>query len=138
MLLSARILQNVSGVNDWEHADQLKFTEGDTLYVHFQLIDSNKDRQNQGFKPSGKRYIPATGATLQATIQNVNSAKTLVKTAVQPYSGDLSIWRIQLTSSDALSSGTFSVNLSLTESGVVTRGVIKNALSVEPQSGIMT
>ncbi len=133
MLLSARILNNVSDVNSFEYATECKFTEGDTLYIYFQLIDLNKDLN---LKPPGRRFIPASGATLTATVHNIDASKILVKTATQPYASDTSIWRFQVTAADVLR-GTYSIKLALTESSVVTRGVIKSGLSVEPQSGTL-
>lgn len=133
MLLSARPLINVSGVNDFEISDTVSFTQGDALYVYFQLIDQNKDRTIQGFKPSGRRYVPASGSTLSVVIPSVDSTRIITKTATNPYSSDTSIWRIQITASDALV-GTYSLKLTLTEGATVTYGTVNNMLSVSPQN----
>jgi hypothetical protein len=134
MLLSARILQNVTGVNDWEVADEVRFTEGDSLYVFLMLTDLNKDKDIQRIRPSGRRYVPATGATLQVTVQSIDSAKTLVRIAVQPFANDPSIWKFQIMSTDSLR-GTYSIKLALTEGATVTHGVMKNGVSAEPMNG---
>lgn len=128
MLLSARMLINVADVNTWENSTQLKFSEGDTQTVYIQLIDANKDAS---LKPSGKRYVPPATATLSVTITNIDSTKTVVKTASKPYSGDISIWSFSILPADGIK-GTCSLKLQLTDSGVSTYGVVKNALSVEP------
>lgn len=130
MLLSGRMLANVADVNTWEFTDSLAFTQGDTVVVNFQLIDANKDRLLQGFKPSGKRHIPATGATLQVTIQNIDSTKTITKTATKSFIGDDSVWKFTLVPGDALTAGTYSIRLALNEATVITSGSIKAALSV--------
>jgi hypothetical protein len=130
MLLTARPLINVSDVNSWEYADEVKFTQGDQVFVYFQLIDSQKDKT---LKMPGKRYVPATGATLLATLNSIDINKTYTKVATQPFPGDLSIWRIQVLASDTIV-GTLSMKLVLTESGISTYGVVKNMLSVEAQS----
>jgi len=64
MLLSARPLENVIGVNDYEVVSTISFVEGDVVSLFFQLIDLVKDRPEQGFIPAGRRYMPVIGATL--------------------------------------------------------------------------
>ncbi len=130
MLLSARVLINVADVNTFEYADEARFTQGDQTYIYFQLIDSEKDKTA---KLPGRRYTPTAGATLVAVISSIDTAKTYTKVATQPYSGDLSIWRIQVLSTDTVV-GTASIKLALTEGSVTTRGIIRNALSVSAQS----
>lgn len=129
MLLSVRPLNNVVGVNDFESVDHLEFTEGDGPSLYFQLIDLSKDRSEQGFLPAGRRYMPATGATLQVTFDNLDDAKVTTKTATQPFSGDPSIWRVDLMSTDPVS-GTVRAKFALTEGVVVRRAVLDAALRV--------
>lgn len=129
MLLSARLLNNVANVNSFDYSTESRFTEGDALTIYLQLVDVNKD---SNLKPAGRRYTPATGSTLQVTVQNLNSAKTLVKTATQPFTGDNSIWSFTVGATDGLK-GTYTLQLQLTESSVITRGTVKNALAVESQ-----
>ena len=133
MLLSGRMLENVTSVNGYDLVNEVRFTEGDSGYVHFVIIDLNKD---QSMKPPGRRYIPAASSTLSVVIQNVDSSKTITRSASNPYATDTSIWRVQILATDVLK-GTFSLKLALTEVSVITRGVIKNALSVQPQSSVM-
>jgi hypothetical protein len=121
------------GVNDFSYVTEVRFTQGDVVNIYFQLVDKNKD---DGLKPPYRRYMPASAATLVVTIKNINDSATLTKTATQPFTQDPSIWRISLTAADSVS-GTFSLQLALTEGSVVTRGTIFNAISSQPQSGIM-
>lgn len=130
MLLSARMLENVASVNDFNYVDQVRFTQGDALFVYFQLVDLNKDVNNQ---PSGKRFMPASGATLSVEVNTINDATTLTKIATQPYANDTSIWRIQILAGDNIA-GTFTMKLALTQSGVVTRGVVNNSISIVSQT----
>ncbi len=130
MLLTARPLINVANVNTWEYADQVKFTQGDQVLVYFQLIDAIKDTS---LKMPGKRYVAASGATLIATVNSIDINKTYAKVATQPFPGDLSIWQIQILASDQCV-GTLTIKLALLESGLTTHGVIKNVLSIDPQS----
>jgi hypothetical protein len=135
MRLTARILENVSGVNSWQYADQASFTEGDAPTIYFQLVDASSDRADQGFVPGGRRYVPASGATLTVLIDHIDDARKLTKVATQPYAGDLSIWSIQLLSSDKLR-GTLNLKLTLTESGKVTYGLVQSALGVQSLDGM--
>ncbi len=128
MLLSARLLNNVSSVNSYDSSFSTKFTEGDTVDIYLQLIDLNKDTSSN---PSGRRFVPATGAALTVTVKSVDTAKTLNKVCTNPYSGDLSIWKFSLNSTD-LAKGTFSLQLALTEGAVITRVRTDAALLVVP------
>lgn len=128
MLLSARILSNVASVNVFTYENVARFTEGDGPDLYFQLIDASLDRQCD---PPGRRYMPAAGATLEVTVQNIDNTKTLVRFASQPYATDPSIWKLTLLPTDKVR-GTADLRLKLTESPKVTNGVAKMALSVEP------
>lgn len=130
MILSARILQSVGGVNDFTYADQFEMVEGDTPLIYFQLIDAAKDRAVDAFKPSGKRYVPASGATLSVVIDHIDDAKKITRAATQPFPGDPSIWTLQIMSVDNLR-GTRSLKLMLSESGVSKNGFVKGAIRVE-------
>lgn len=133
MLLSARFLNDVAGVNSFEYAEVAEFTTGDAGSVYFQLIDSSLDKAVNGFVPAGRRYMPAAGATLQCTVESIDSAKTIVRSAVQPYAQDPSIWRLDFLSSDQIE-GTANLRLRLTESGVTRTGVIKNGIRISSDS----
>lgn len=131
MLLSSKLLYSVTSVNSFDYVDQLSFTQGDTVDIYIQLTDAAKDKLVNGFKPSGRRYIPASGALLQVTVQNIDQTKTVVKSAIQPFPGDLSIWKFSMLSSDPAIPGTLSLQLKLTEGSVITSGFVFNALSVQ-------
>lgn len=135
MILSARILNDVQGVNSFEAADVGEFTAGDQASVYLQLIDASLDKSLAGFKPSGRRYIPATGAVLQVVVTSIDDATKITRLAVNPYpTDDRSIWRIDFTSADLIQ-GTASLQLVLTEGAVVRRGLVKNALRIASQTG---
>lgn len=121
MLLSAVLLENVGGVNTFTTSKQIQFTQGDSLSVYLQLVDLNKNL----------RYIPEENALLDIVLQNIDSSKQTVKPAIQPFSGDRSIWQFDILSSDQISGGT-TLLLTLTEGLKVTRGSLKMALNVSP------
>jgi hypothetical protein len=128
MLLSARMLDQVGSVNIFSYVEQFQFTEGDAFRVYFQLTDAATDRATQGFNPSGRRYMPVSGATLQITLDNIDDAKKVTRAAVQAFpTSDPSIWYLDILSTDAVR-GTVNMLLQLTEAGKVLRGRLNNAL----------
>jgi hypothetical protein len=132
MLLTAQLLDQVVDANNWMNVSDVRLTQGDSPFVYFRLVNATLD---QSSKPPGRRYMPLAGAVLTATLQNVNSANTLLKTCTQPFSQDPSIWKFQILSADGLR-GTYTFTLQLTEGTVVTYGRVSNAIAVVPQSGI--
>jgi hypothetical protein len=133
MLLSARILNNVANVNVFSYDDTARFTEGDAPEIYFQLIDASLDRASDGFSPGGRRYMPAAGATLQITLGFIDDSKKVIRTAVQPFASDPSIWKLALLSTDQVR-GTADLQLRLTEGSKVTSGVLRQAISVSTTS----
>jgi hypothetical protein len=133
MLLSARMLKDVASVNSFESDTQLSWMEGDSVTIYFQLIDLTLDKVDQGFMPAGRRYVPASGATLSVVLENINDAKTLTRFASQPFVNDGSIWSVTILSTD-LVRGTPQMRLTLTEGAKVTRGLVKNVLKIHSQS----
>ena len=136
MLLSARFLTDVADVNSWSTIPQLKMGEGEALTVYIQLVDIARDRAEQGFVPAGRRFVPASGATLQVVLQNINGAKVATKNATLAFSGaDNSIWTFSILSTDSVV-GTVGVQLVLTESGKVTKGFLQAAILSQPLTGL--
>lgn len=133
MLLSARVLKDVATVNSFEYGSEASWTEGDTLSVFFQLIDASLDTPLQGFNPSGRRYVPATGATLEITLENLDDGKKLTRLATQPFANDGSIWALSVLATDKIR-GTPQVRFRLTQSAVVTTGLLKNGIKIYPKT----
>jgi hypothetical protein len=132
MLLRVRLLDQCIDQNNFMVVSDIRFTQGDSPFIFFQLINGSLD---QDFKPSGRRYMPQPGATVTVSLQNVNSANTLTKICTQPFVQDPSIWSFQVYSADGLA-GTYTFTLQLTEGTNITYGRASNALSVAPQSGV--
>lgn len=139
MLLSARVLNDVASVNSFEYASNVAWMEGDATTLYFQLIDASLDTDMAGFNPSGRRYMPATGATLSVQLQNIDDAKVVNRTATQPFAGDASIWSIQILATDALH-GMPQMLLTLVEpdglSTKTTRGLVKNGIKIFSTSNV--
>lgn len=135
MLLSARFLNQVSSVNGFEYAANAQWTEGDTVSLYFQLIDASLDRPAQGFVPAGRRYMPAAGATLNATITNIDDSVQITRTAVQPYALDPSIWRVDILSTDKIR-GTCDLVLALREGLVSTNSRVVGGVLISPTGAL--
>ena len=130
MLLSARILKDCASVNSFEYADSAQFTKGDVVDVYFQLIDASLDTASENFIPPGRRYMPASGATLSIVVENINDAVKITRTATQPYATDGSIGKVSFFASDVIE-GTSNLRLTLTEGLKVTKGLLKNAFRIQ-------
>lgn len=133
MLLGVRFLVGVCSVNAFSYAaDRLSFTEGDTVTVYLQLVDQNLDLPAAGFQPPYRRYVAAQGATLQVTMDALESSRQVVRQASRPFPLDGSIWSFQVSASDRLL-GTVTLRLQLSEGGSVTNGVVSGGLAVQPK-----
>lgn len=132
MLLSCRMLNAVSDVNRWDLVESLELGEGslpDDLYLV--LVDESLDRFRAGFSPDGRRYCPPAGSTLSVTLDNLDAAKKITRSATQPFAGDASIWKISLLTTDAGKiRGTVSVLLTLMEPAKTIKGMLKAAIAV--------
>lgn len=130
MDLYCRFWDNVASANSYRQAAQLSFTEGGSRPVYLQLIDQSQDTSDDGFSPPGRRYVPQPGATLLVTLLNLDQAIQVQKAAIQPFSGDASVWKIDTYPSDKLR-GTVSLRLALTEGSDTTYALVQAALLVK-------
>lgn len=130
MQLGLRMLDNVASVNFFNYADQVSFMAGDTVTVYFQLIDLSQDRLERGYFPGGRRFVPAVGATLTVTVDNIDDAiKVANRVATQPFANDASIWSFSVTAADSIQ-GTCALRIVLNQSGTVTRGAKEAAVLI--------
>jgi hypothetical protein len=132
MLLSARLLDNFSSINNFDYANHIDWTEGDTVTLYLQLIDLSKDKATDGFKPGGRRYIPTGTATLSVVLESIDSAKEVTRSATQD-ANDKSIWHIHILATDTIR-GTSNIKLTLVEGtpAVTTRGSVAAAVQIYP------
>lgn len=131
MLLSALFLTDVGGVNIFRESSYCQISEGDTNVVYIQLRDTSVNTAQEGYKPVGRRYMPAVGALLKVYIDNsLDSGKVVTKNASQPYATDPSIWSFTIQATDAIS-GTKNVRLELNEGGKITRGLIAGGIRAQ-------
>jgi hypothetical protein len=135
MLLSAQMLKNVYGVNQFDLTTVVEFTKGDVVDVYFQLMDMSVNTSLCGYNPPGRRYMPDAGATLSVVLEDIDDAVKVTKTATQPFAQDPSIWKISLAATDLIQ-GAPNLRLTLTEGTDLTRGVSKNAFRIWPQGNL--
>jgi hypothetical protein len=137
MILSCTFLSDVGGVNAYREAPTFLMSEGDQVDVYIQLRDISVNPAAQGFKPVGRRYMPATGATLSVSLSNsFDDARVVSKVCTQPYASDPSIWKFTILSTDPIK-GTRNVQLTLTESAVVKKGIVQAGIRAVPTSEIV-
>lgn len=139
MILSARMLSDAQTVNSFKYVPILQAMQGDAYTVYFQLIDASQDLARDGFFPAGRRYIPASGATLTVTLDSIDAAKAITRIASQPtgFTQDASIWSVSVLATDTIR-GTVPLRLTLTEGTKVTRGVLMPALAILPKDATFT
>jgi len=130
MVLTALPLNSVASVNVWQYDDVIEFTEGDPASVYFQLVDSTLDRSRV---PAGKRYVPATAATLVCAVEALNDAKKISRTATNPFPDDRSIWKLDFYSTDSIR-GTAGIRFTLTEGTAIRTGYAKNILRIQSKT----
>jgi len=130
MLLSARLLDDVCEVNAYKYVPEIEVTARDSFDIYIQLIDKSQNVARLGFNPSGLRHMPLAGATLTATVVNVNPAVAFSRVATQPFPRDTSIWRLSFLTTDPISAGTVTLSFALTEGAVVRRFTLLAALRV--------
>jgi hypothetical protein len=127
MKLGLRIIDSASTINNLKYLNQLSIETGETATVRFQLVDLDTVRQQNLL---GDRYMPASGATLEAVIQSVDSAGTVTKSATQPFSLDPSIWEFSLTALETQSLGGTNLRITLTEGSNIKKGLGQQVILV--------
>lgn len=120
MLLSAKILKSVCGVNMFGYATNWTIRANEPNSLYFQLVDLDQ---------AGIRYMPAAGSSINVTFPALPSASAIVVAASQPFPLDPSIWEVDLTNLQVPGSG--NVIFSLTENSTVRTFSVMNAISVE-------
>jgi hypothetical protein len=130
MLLSARMLNGYADINTFDYAQVHQMTKGEQSAVYFQLVDISKNPSTQYFFPSGLRYAPQAGATLQCVLASIDNAKGVTRYAAQASPTlDASIWKLTILPTDQIA-GTYALQLTLTEGAMVRKGVLQQALQV--------
>lgn len=130
MLLSARFLNDVNGVNSFEYTTSIEFNKGTVQTIYFQLIDRSLELAINGFNPAGRRYCPPVGSTLILQMVNVEDSKKIIRPAAMAFTEDTSIWSVPIFGTDPLD-GTVTLGLTLSQpNGVVLTATINAGLRI--------
>jgi hypothetical protein len=124
MRLNVTALDDVRDVNNYRYVTEVSSTAGDPIELYFQLSDATKNLTQYGFSPSGLRYMPVAGSTLQVIFLNIDNSKQFNRFASQPFVQDSSIWRVPVLATDPVL-GTVSLKFILTEPNGTVGGVVK-------------
>ena len=121
MRLSARILENVANINNWDIADEATLQDGEINTFHIQLLNHSKE---------DIRYITEAAIySVKVCFLSIDDAQEIEVSASQPFTDDKSIWKVSLTASQTPKSGAFIIKL--TENGVERKIKVEQSLIVE-------
>lgn len=121
MRLYAKPIKNFANINQFDYATEWNVRKDEDNSLYFQLVDLDQD---------GLRYLPTDPSySVVVTFPSLNTAGTLVKSAVQASPLDNSIWRVDLSSTEVPFSG--NVQFALTEGTKVRRFSLIDGIVVE-------
>jgi hypothetical protein len=130
MILSARMMKDVSGVNNFSYTPTAETVQGNQTDVFFQLVDAGVDLPTTGLNPPFRRFCPSSVATLQVTFKSIDNAVTVCRFASPAFlTQDTSVWKLTIFATDNLV-GTYTMFLKLTDGSTITLGVCQMALQV--------
>lgn len=122
MRLGFILLDNVLDVNNFKETRELDLVSGNPADLYFRIVQLDKDCGEQKGEEHYLRFIPPSGATCTAQINNMNdslvlnASSTPAITPTQPYaSSDASIWKIQIPANAVINPN--SLDIQLTYSG---------------------
>lgn len=133
MRISAKTLKNVENVNFWQYTSQVYANEGQANSLFIQLVDLDKPLEENPknlVNPSFPlRYIStASVLAVSATFESIDDSQEFVIVGSQPFAGDKSIWKFDLSASQTPNSG--SIKITITEDGVAKSFIVNQAISV--------
>jgi len=131
MLLSARPMTDVQGVNAFAYTPTVEMTQGNSTDVYFQLTDASVDLPTSGANPPGRRFCPSPVATVQIIFKSIDNAVTVKRFAAPAFpTQDLSVWKVTIFPTDNLL-GTYVMFIRITDGSTVTLGSVQMALQVQ-------
>jgi hypothetical protein len=130
MRLGIMVLDPATTLNNLKYLPAATFSPGDTGEMWMQLVDLDSPVGTNAFT----RFMPAAGATLTVSFFSNSDANAFTKTAVQPLPVDPSIWKISLLAGDTTIMAGCNIGLRLVQGAIVTNAIVRNVVSVNPQS----
>lgn len=130
------MLNGLQNVNAFCYTPQVTLNQGDTALIAFQLTDASINTALKGFNPPGLRFMPAVGATMTATLTNLDEGLAInARPCAQPYpTQDPSIWTLPLQASDMIV-GTCDLIITLVQNGIVSSARIPAAVLIQSLTG---
>lgn len=99
-MLGFKFVENYYDINHFEVVETSTFTPTQDAYIFIQLVHVN-----------GLRYIPATGATVEVTFENIDTSHNVTRLAVGVNPEDRSLWKVSILSTDKIANGSMVVKL---------------------------
>lgn len=132
MLDTAKILSNVASANLFDKVELAKLRASNAESIYFRLWQTDRD----------ERYVPASGSTMQvkflrgSDVSATPTNQTTTVAASNPFSGDTSIWKIDLTITqvDKIVSG--GMQIVLVESAVTKTIFVSDVISKVNIAGV--
>ena len=132
MRLGIQLLDTSTALNRIHKIDQLKFGQGETIDLFFQLMDLDQNI----------RYMPATGATVFVevarlpeafgTILNQREIKdfSVRRYADAAFSEDRSVWKLSLVVSETSKMMSSNIRVTVTEGSKISIALLSQAIQV--------
>jgi hypothetical protein len=126
MKLALLALKNYNNINSFQEVSEISLQQGNPAVLYFRLVDLDQSGDGKYF-----RYLPAAGATMTVTLNNLDSNKIVTKISSMPAaSDDRSVWSISILDSDRFSKN--SLEATLVDNGITYKIYFVSEVSQEP------
>ena len=112
-----KLLDSVQNVNSFVPASSVEIVRGNPGKLYLRLWN----------KHLNDRYVPASGATMWVTFDNLDLSAAVQRAAVAEFAGDSSIWYVPLLATDQLQYN--SIRVTLSEGGVAKKLLVDGTVS---------
>lgn len=126
MKLALVALKNYNNINSFQEVSEISLQQGNPSTLYFRLVDLDQSKDGNHF-----RFVPASGATMTVTLNNIDLNKIVTKVASMAASADdRSVWSIPILESDSFSKN--SLEATLINNGVTYKIYFVSEVSQEP------
>lgn len=125
-----KLLDNVTGVNGFDEAEEIHLVRGNASTLYFRLMTEKTDKQGDA---SSQRYIPqGTSIRVEVGFDNLDVQYHIRRVASASFPGDQSIWSVPLLSQDQIAFN--SMKVTLTEDSRKTIFLVETDIATEETS----
>ena len=122
-----KLLDNVTGVNGFDEAEEIRLVRGNASVLYFRLMIERVDKQGDA---ATQRYIPqGTSIKVEVGFDSLDVQYHIRRVASVAFVGDQSIWSVPLLSQDQL--GFNSMRVTLTEDSKKTIFLVETDIATE-------